>query len=176
MNQIINESKHLLAEGDSSIHDGMKRELEIIQSKKAAAESELKALDTKRAELEQWLRDLAVTERTLARMLDVDLPDDTATPLSEHSRRKKPEHIPSVYDMAVTVLREYGVEFVEGQDIVIGIKTRWWPSATNNDILPTLWRLAIKDQRLRKEGTKYALPIRAALRDTLRPPVSAAAQ
>ena len=176
MNQITNESIHLLVGVDSGIHADMKRELEIIQRKKADAESELKALDTQRAELEQWLRDLSVTERTLARMLDVDLPDDTVTVLPEHSRRKKPDHIPSVYDMAVTVLREREVEFVEGHEILAGIKARWWPGATNNDILPTLWRLATKDKRLRKEGTKYALPIRAALRDTLRPPVSAAAQ
>lgn len=80
------------------------------------------------------------------------------------ARRKKPDNIPTIYDMAVMIIRDRGNEFVEGQEIVAGIKARWWPDVTSNDVTPTLWRLANKDQRLRKDGTKYGLPIRAAIK------------
>ena len=157
------ESNNLTSAANTCKDGAMKRELETIQKQRADAERELKSLDTRRAELEQWLRDLVVTERTMARVLEVDLPNTVERPAATASRRKKPENIPSVYDMAQTVIRERGDEFVEGQDIVAGIKARWWPEASNNDIGPTLWRLAMKDQRLRKEGTKYGLPIRTGL-------------
>lgn len=138
----------------------MGQDLESIQKRKAEVERRLRELDVERTELEQWYRDLTVTERTLARLLEIDLPMSSNAP--EYPRRKKPDNIPSVYDMAVTVLRERADEFVEGQEILAAIKRRWWPEATNNDITPTLWRLATKDNRLRKEGTKYGLPVREA--------------
>jgi hypothetical protein len=139
----------------------MGQDLENVQKLKSEAEKRLRDLDVERTELEQWLRDLAVTERTLAKLLEVDLPVSSVVP--ETPRRKKPDNIPSVYDMAVTVLRERAEEFVEGQEILAAIKLRWWPDATNNDITPTLWRLATKDNRLRKEGTRYGLPVREAM-------------
>ena len=67
--------------------------------------------------------------------------------------------------MALIVLRERSEEFVESSEIFSAIKARWWGSATKNDVLPTLWRLAIKDNRLRKEGSRYGLPIREGMRD-----------
>lgn len=163
MTQCNLESSHLTDVMNAGIDDYMRQELETIRRKKADAERELKEMDSRRTELEQWLRDLAVTERTLARVLDVDLPEVT-NDTSHSTRRKKPENIPTIYDMAVTILRERGDEFLEGQDIVAGIRSRWWPDVTNNDVTPTLWRLATKDKRLRKDGTKYGLPIRAAIR------------
>jgi hypothetical protein len=164
MNQVNNDSSILTVETNTSIDQIMRQELESVQRRIADAVGELKTLDMRRAELEQWLRDLAVTERTLARMLDVDLPTSTVSGPSENSRRKKPDSIPSVYDMAATVLRNRSDEFVDGQEIVSAIKARWWPSVTANDILPTLWRLATKDQRLRKEGRRYGLPIREGIK------------
>lgn len=164
MNQVNNESSILTGPANTSIDELMGQELETVQRKMADAERELKTIDSRRVELEQWLRDLAVTERTLARMLDVDLPTSTVAGPAENSRRKKPDNIPSVYDMAVTVLRDRSDEFVDGQEIVSAIKARWWPNVTTNDILPTLWRLATKDQRLRKEGRRYGLPIRVGIK------------
>ena len=143
---------------DHSKDDTMKYELDMVQSKKTEAQRELKAIDLRRVELEQWLKDLAVTERTLAQLLKVELPGASyEQPITE--KRKKPADIPSVYEMAATIIRERGTEFVDGKDIVAGINMRWWPDAKTNDISPSLWRLATKDGRLRKEGTKYALPI-----------------
>lgn len=163
LGQAIIESFRLTESSDPNIRDGMRQELERIQTKKAEVEKQLREIELQRTELEQWVRDLAVTERTLARLLEVDLPEAQSV-VPEAPRRKKPDNIPSVYDMAVTTLRERAEEFVEGQEIVSAIKRRWWPEATNNDITPTLWRLATKDQRLRKEGTKYGLPVRLATR------------
>lgn len=165
MNQVNDDSFLLAAPANTCIDAVMRQEFDTIQKQKADAEREMKAIDARRIELEQWLRDLAVTERTLARILDLDLPNTGAPSRSEHSRRKKPDNIPSVHDMTVKILRERGEEFVEGNEIFVAIKGRWWPDATKNDVLPTLWRLATKDDRLRKEGSKYALPIREGIRD-----------
>ena len=136
----------------------MREELETVRRKKVEAAKELASLEERRVQLEQWVRDLTTTERTLARICDVDLPEPEVRQTDAY-KRKKPKDIPSVFDMAATIIRDRGMEFVEANDILNGIKTRWWPDATNNDISPSLWRLATKDDRLRKEGTKYALPL-----------------
>jgi hypothetical protein len=163
MNHVNHDMASLTFKADAGIDDGMRQELETIQRKKADVERQLKAIEEKRTELEVWLRDLTVTERTLARLLEVDLPETSANTGASH--RRKPNNIPSVHEMAVTIIRERAEEFVEGQDIVSAIKRRWWPDATNNDIGPTLWRLATRDNKLRKEGTRYGLPIRVVVRD-----------
>ena len=125
-----------------------------------------KALELRKVELEQWIRDLSVTERTLARILDVDLPDVETRQIA--MRRKKPADIPSIHEMAVSIIRDRG-EAVEAQEIIAGIRKRWWPEATNNDVSPTLWRLATKDNRLTKNGTRYGLPITSASLKKLSP-------
>ena len=136
-------------------------DLAAVQRKKADVERQLKEIEHRRVELEAWLRDLVVTERTLARILDVDLPDNSQAAPQEAAphRRRKPENTPSIFDMARIIIRDRGDEWVEGAEIVAGIRRRWWPDAESNDITPTLWRLATKDSRLRKEGTRYAMPI-----------------
>lgn len=160
LDQSNNESSPLTLVANSPSDDDMGSELEVIQRKRAEAERELKQLDQRKVELEQWLRDLSVTERTLARVLDVDLPNGRSAGSVEPTRGRKPPDIPSVFDMATTVLKERAEEFVDGQEIVAAIRLRWWPDATSGDITPSLWRLATKDKRLRKEGTKYALALR----------------
>jgi len=140
-----------------TISEDMKRlDLRDIQREKAAEIQRLAEHDAERARIEQRINELSVTERTLARLMSVDLPEPERS-ATETVNRKKPEGIPTIYIMAVTLLRESGVHWMEGQDFVQAIRNRWWPTADSNDITPTLWRLA-KTGKLVKNGTKYALP------------------
>lgn len=141
-------------------HD-MTNQLKTIQEQRAEAQAELKALSQRKEEVESWLRDLSVTERTLARLLNVDLPSDAEPVSDERPRGRKPKGIPSVFVMACNAIRDSGEEWLDVSDILASIKRRHWPDATSSDISSTLWRLAEKDKRLRKQGTKYALPIDA---------------
>lgn len=154
-----------LTEGANiDIHDDMKRQdLDIIQKRKKAVAERLDAIDVERAALAQEMADLAVTERTMARLLDVDLPEPTANRHPKVAVRKKPDGIPTVYIMAATILREAsedGQAWMEPQEIVRAIRERWWPDADSNDINPTLWRL-YKNLKLSKKGNKYGLPLGA---------------
>lgn len=147
--------------------DGMKKiDLKEVQREKAAAVQRLAALDHERSDVEQQINELAITERTLARLLSVDLPEPLVPASSELSKRKKPEGIPTIYVMTLTLFRDQGVHWLEGQEIVQAIREKWWPTAKNDDIGPTLWRLA-KMGKLVKQGTKYALPpgIRGAAKE-----------
>lgn len=142
------------ANADSSVD--MTIQLQMIQRRKAEVVDELEQLNRRRLELEQEANDLAVTERTIARLLDVHLPDTTAVRGPDVAVRRKPRDIPSVYVMAATLLRESGKHWMEASEIIDGIRSRWWPTAEPGDISPTLWRLA-KTQKLQKTGTTYAL-------------------
>jgi len=147
----------LTMELNMSYPEDMKRfELKDVQYEKAQEIERLAQLDAERTQVEQRINELAITERTLARLLSVELPEPMPTS-SDASKRKKPDGIPTIYVMAVTLLRERGVHWLEGQEIVHAIRERWWPTADNNDISPTLWRL-FKTGRLAKQGTKYGLP------------------
>jgi hypothetical protein len=131
---------------------------------------------TKRAQLQLKLKDitaeikaiddddeeLAVAERVLARIHKIDLPKGQAEQLSQESKGSKtgkPEGIPTITEMAEMVLRDAeqnGEPSLETKEIVARIRKRWWPSAANNDISPTLWRAATKLGTLHKDGTRYS--------------------
>lgn len=133
-------------------------DLQTIQRLKSEAADKLAHLDRERAAVEQWVSELTVTERTLARVLSVDLPEPQEdVPVAGQRSSGKPRGIPSIYIMAATLLRDASEPWMEGQEIVKAIRDRWWPTAETNDIAPTLWRLA-KHGKLRKEATRYALP------------------
>lgn len=119
-------------------------------------------LAKRRAELEQAMSalaqeesELAITKRTVAKMIGIELEAMAEQPRGKG--RGKPKDIPSVYDMTARLLRESGQDWLETQEIIRLIRERWWPSAEGNDIAPTLWRLQ-KDKKLRKDGTRYAMP------------------
>jgi hypothetical protein len=119
-------------------------------------------LAKRRAELEQALAEvsrleseLAITKRTIADTYGIKL-DAGSQPVSTKTKGK-PKDIPSIHEMASVLFQASGQEWLETQEIVRLIKEKWWPSADRNDIAPTLWRLQ-KDGKLRKHGTKYALP------------------
>ncbi len=133
-----------------------KIELKDVQREKAAAIKLLGTLDRQREIVEQQINELTITERTLARLLSVELPELSGPLAPEAAKRKKPAGIPTIYMMALTLFRERGVHFMEGHEIVRAIRERWWPTADNNDISPTLWRLS-KTGKLVKNGTKYGL-------------------
>jgi hypothetical protein len=154
-------------------HDDMKRhELEIVQRRKKTVLERLDSLDAEKAVLTQELGDLAVTEKTLARLLDVDLPEPSVNRHPKVAFRKKPDGIPTVYIMAATLLREAskdGQAWMEPQEIVRGIRERWWPDAESNDINPTLWRL-YKSHKFSKKDGRYGLPLgRPAQKNELSP-------
>jgi hypothetical protein len=152
---------HFLIDGGSehmNTEDMAKFDLKDVQRKKDAAIARLADLDRQRAEVTQEINELAITERTVARMLSVDLPEPTApVRLPELATRKKPVGIPSIYVMTLTVLRERGAHWIEGSDLIEAIRDRWWPTAARAEIAPTLWRLS-KMNKLTKNGTKYGLP------------------
>lgn len=136
----------------------MKRfELKDVQREKEVEIERLARLDAERSQAEQRINELTITERTLARMLSVELPEPLKPATSDGAKRKKPDGIPTIYVMTLTLFRERGVHWLEGQEIVQAIRERWWPTADNNDISPTLWRLS-KTEKLVKAGTKYGLP------------------
>jgi hypothetical protein len=139
---------------------GMKRQdLELIQQRKKQVAERLAKLDRERAELVQEMSDLAVTERTLARLLHVDLPEQEKNTPSKFAIRKKPDGIPTVYEMTVALLleaRKTGQSWVEPQEIVRGIREKWWPDVESNDVNPTLWRL-YRNQKLSKKDNRYGL-------------------
>lgn len=135
-----------------------KVELRDVQREKAAAIERLGKLDRERSALDQQINDLAITERTLARMLSVDLPEPAPMRSPELATRKKPVGIPTIYVMTVTLLRDRGDHWMESQEIVQAIRERWWPTAESSDITPTLWRLYKTSGKLAKNGTKYGLP------------------
>jgi hypothetical protein len=121
--------------------------------------------------LAQEESELAITKRTLAKLLGVELDDEdqpevgNAMALGRRVGGGKPKGTPSIREMATTLFRGTKEEWLETQEIVRLIKIRWWPSADRNDIAPTLWRLQ-KDGWLRKDGTKYAL-LKAATTEEL---------
>jgi hypothetical protein len=141
----------------------MNRDLQIVRARKLKVAEELASIDRRRRELDQEANDLAVTERTLARLLSVELPDMVEVPdhRPDVARRRKPKGIPSVYTMTATILREsndvHERRWLEAQDIVQLIRAKWWPNAESTDITPTLWRLS-KTDKLLKRGSQYALP------------------
>lgn len=138
--------------------DMKKVDIKDIQRDKKAALDRLAAIDRERSELEQIINELAVAERVVARLTSVDLPESQPSEVASGSAtRKKPQGIPTVYVMALTLFRETGEHWIEAQDIVQSIRERWWPTAENNDISPTLWRLS-RMGKLTKNGTKYGLP------------------
>jgi hypothetical protein len=136
----------------------MNKELQTVQDRKANVELELRELERRRLELQQEAGDLAITERTLARLLHVNLPMAPLETAPDVAVRKKPKNIPSVYVMTITLLRESGSKGLEPQEIVAFVRQRWWPAASSNDINPTLWRLS-KHGKLRKEDGRYFQPI-----------------
>ena len=133
-----------------------KVELKDVQREKAAEIERLAELDAARVQSEQRINELAITERTLARLLSVDLPEPDDSTATNGSKRKKPAGIPTIFVMTLTLFRENGVHWMDGHEIVQAIRKRWWPTADNNDISPTLWRLA-KTGKLVKRGTEYGL-------------------
>lgn len=138
--------------------DDMKKiDLKDVQRQKREAIERLAALDTERAALEQDINELAIVERRVAQMLSVDLPEPSVQRASEVHKRKKPTGIPTIYVMTCTIFRERGVHWLEAQEILQIIREKWWPTAKNDDVGPTLWRLA-RMGKLTKNGTKYALP------------------
>ena len=138
--------------------DDMKRfELSDVQRAKAAEIDKLASLDAQRAQIEQRITELTITERTLARMLSIELPASSSPVQTDGAKRKKPIGIPTIHVMTLTLFRERGEHWLESQTIIQAIKERWWPTAANNDIAPTLWRLSATG-KLTKQGTKYSLP------------------
>lgn len=147
-------------------HEAMK-EIERIRLRKEEVAAALARIAQQRDELdrsklllEQEQSDLAITERTLARLNAIDLPAETPTAPGERpdtTTRRKPKGIPTIYIMTVTILRESNRVWLEGSEILSAIRSRWWPSAEPVDVSPTLWRLA-KEGKLLKQNTSYGLP------------------
>ena len=138
------------------------KELQVIGKRKKELAKLRTDLERQMYNLKQEESELAIAERTLARLLGIELEpeieDDIETLHARlNGRRAKPRKTPSIHEMAASLFKETGQEWLETMDIVRLIKTRWWPSAERNDIAPTLWRLH-KDGKLRKDGPKYALP------------------
>ena len=141
--------------------DDMATELERVQYQKARVAERLSDLERERAMLEVEASELAITERTLAKLNKIDLPKIFSAPAprdAHQTTRKKPRGIPTIYVMVLTLFRDRGDHLIEGAELVQAIKDRWWPTANNNDISPTLWRLH-KTGKLIKKGTKYAVPV-----------------
>lgn len=141
--------------------DDMATELERVQYQKARVAERIAELGRERAALEAEASDLAITERTLAKLNQIDLPrifSAASTGYNQQVVRKKPQGIPTIYVMVLTLFRERGEYLIEGSELVQAIKDRWWPTASNNDISPTLWRLH-KTGKLVKKGSRYAVPV-----------------
>jgi hypothetical protein len=134
-------------------------QLKIIQQRRKALARERAEVERKIALIDQEESDLAISERTLARLLGVSLDPDLEdlSQLRKRPKGGKPRDIPSIHEMALVLYGDTKQEWLETQEIVRLIKQKWWPSAKRNDIAPTLWRLH-KDGKLRKDGTRYALP------------------
>lgn len=147
----------LISQPNTFSYDAMRQELKTIQQQRAEAEQQLQSLKERVASTEAWIRDLAVTERTMAKLLDIELPETAPPPAKPRGR--KPPATPSIFRMACDAIRDSGEEWLEASEILGYIQRRHWREATANDVSPTLWRLAMKDQRLRKDGTRYALPL-----------------
>lgn len=141
--------------------DAMKQELRTIQQQRAEAEERMRSLKDEIAQVEAWIRDLAITERTMAKLLNIEVPEQTEVPTK--SRGRKPAGTPSVFRMACDAIRDSGEDWLDTSDILGYIQRRHWKDATASDISPSLWRLAVKDKRLRKDGTRYALPLSGIL-------------
>lgn len=138
--------------------DDMKKiDLRDVQRKKQEAIERLAAIEAERAELEQSISELAIVERHVAQLLSVDLPEPAIAQTQSPHRRKKPSGIPTIYIMTCTIFRERGVHWLEAQELLQAIRVKWWPDAKNDDVGPTLWRLA-KMGKLIKSGTRYSLP------------------
>jgi hypothetical protein len=142
-----------------------KQQIDVIQqrgleiaNRRAQIGKEINDLNVENLALAKEQEELAVAARVMARLLQQPERAILDQEAPQPPRQGKPPGIPTVYDMADRILQEAEVtdgEWIEGQEIVARIRSKWWPDARTVDIVPTLWRLAQQD-RLRKEGTKYA--------------------
>jgi len=145
--------------------DQSNSDIELIKKRRSELDKEKSKLQAKideikkqEAELNQEAVDLAVTERTLARLHNKPLPEDPHPIAKSHSG--KPKGLPTVAEMANIILREAehkGIMALETQEIVEKVREKWWPEVTSNDVAPNLWRLA-RENRLVKDETRYSRP------------------
>lgn len=140
----------------------MANELHIIKNRRDEVLTEIAGYKAEIERLESELPELDVAERVLARL--------TGEPRSEVSAVKpsvdealvgaKPEGIPTVPEMIVTLLKEAqasGSRGMSAKDLLDGIAKRWWPDAKSDTVAPTAWRMR-KRGDLDKDGVHYSIP------------------
>jgi hypothetical protein len=148
-------------------------DLAILREAKKALETELDKLTLEfesRAEpIKKQLADFEAAERVWTSLIGKSAgPVQHALPMKEKPGlvlrlpNRKPEGMPTVPDMILTVLRDFEHEGVLGvgvtpEAILTEIRRRWWPEARSGDVGPIAWRMAVKEQRLEKTGSLYSL-------------------
>lgn len=74
------------------------------------------------------------------------------------SRARRPEGIPTTFEMAKAVLEAAGDNGLTGGDMVRAIEKRFWPGLKRMQILPAIYGFAKpEDGRLRKENGRFYL-------------------
>jgi hypothetical protein len=69
---------------------------------------------------------------------------------------KRPEGIPTTFEMAKAVLQEAGSSGLKGGEMVRAIEKRFWPGVQRMQILPAIYGFAKKeDGRLKKENGRF---------------------
>lgn len=141
----------------SSDLDLIRQRRQQIDAERKNLAAQIDSLRRKETMLDQELHELTVTERTIARLHNIELPELIAPP--EKATGGKPAGIPTVLEMANAVIASEAEGrdqlFMEGNDITEAIRRRWWPTVKPSDVTPTLWRAA-KEGRIYKNGTRYA--------------------
>jgi hypothetical protein len=166
----------------------MADQLKLVRDRREAVEAEVEQLIARIAALKAELPDLLVTERTLARLAGVDVPETLsgmfANPAENEAERKpissaqlaaalngggKPTGIPTTPDMILTLLmesRRRGAGGMEPRDLTRAIARRWWPGVKSEHISPIVWRM-FKRGQLRNDNGLYSLPENTEAADLL---------
>lgn len=130
----------------------------FIRERTAQLEAELSTLVSEANELD-------IAERVLARFSDaptlggnVEKTAPVFDPADDSEEHTQPLTLP---EMVFTILREAKAEGRKGADsaeILKIVRARWKPEFTAENVRPTLWRM-VKQQRLKKRGKTYCLPV-----------------
>lgn len=167
--------------------------LSLITSRREAIEQEIIFLNNRIARLKAELPDLAVAERVLMNLVEMEgksaamvsgsfalsgtlkppdpIPPEPPEPIDPQGSTRKPDGIPTMPDMILTILTdEYakGVRGLEPREMTNIISHRWYPGVTTDSVGPIAWRM-FKRGQLRKDGALYLLPQASAAADLKNP-------
>jgi hypothetical protein len=123
-------------------------DIEAIKGRHAEIAREIEALRAEQDELDTVLR-------VARRFGPVDsLPDETSEAGGAKLGPKRPEGVPSLFEMTVSVIKEAmaaGKPGLRGGEIVDAIGSKFWPGVQRPQVLPPVYQFA-KKGRLKKSS------------------------